>query len=202
MEIIPLITLRKRTILDTDQKTTDTKEISQINEDDKIYILDKDGIEKDKPNLCLFQNISNTYQLWIDSQPVDLGDVVDSFMTGATTITIRKNLLKKTNLERIREITENQIFFGVDLKDIDEINEKKHVLKEVDGIVVLNNKEFIESESRYASFLRNLCSINKTYAYESDHSNIFFWKDKGVSGLLVDINKIEEFKKTWEMMQK
>jgi len=108
MEIIPLITLEKRRILETNQKTTETKEIDQINEDEKIYILDKDGIEKDKPNLCLFQKTSNSYSLWIDSGPIELGDIVDSFMAGASAITIRKNLWKKLDLKKIREISENE----------------------------------------------------------------------------------------------
>ena len=202
MEIIPLITLEKRMILDTNQKTTEAKEIKKINENNKIYILDKDGIEKDKPNLCLFQKISGNYSLWIDSQPVELGDVVDSFMAGATTITIRKNLLKKTDIEKIREITENEIFYEVDLQDIDELKQNNKILNDVNGIVIFNSKDFIESNPRYAGFLKELCKINKTYAYETNLENIFFWVEKGITGLLVDINRVEEFKKKWQMMQK
>jgi len=202
MEIIPLITLEKRIITDTDQKTTETKEIKQLKEDEKIYILDKDGIKKDKPNLCLFQSISNTYSLWIDSRPVELGDVMDSFMTGATTITIRKNLWSKIELEKIREITENEIFLEIDLKDIDDNNDKIDILEKADGIVIFNEKNMIESDVKYANFLRTISEKKKIYVYEKNKENMFYWANKGITGLLVDINNFEEFKKKWQLMQK
>ena len=202
MEIIPLITLEKRIITDTNQKTAETKEIKQINENEKIYILDKDGIKKDKPNLCLFQNISNTYSLWIDSRPVELGDVVDSFMVGATIITLRKNLWDKIELEKIREITENEIFLEIDLKDIDDNNDKINILEKADGIVIFNEKNMIESDVKYANFLRTISEKKKTYVYEKNKENMFYWANKGITGLLVDINNFEEFKKKWQLMQK
>jgi len=202
MELIPLITLKKRTILDTDQKTTDTKEIKQLKEDEKIYVLDQDGIEKDKPNLCLFQNISSKYGLWIDSRPIDLGDVVDSFMAGAASITIRKNLWDKLDIKEIREITENNVFFEIDIKDADQMHEKDYILDQADGFVIFNDKDFIDSDNKYSVFLKSICGKNKTYAYESKPENINYWKNKGAHGLLIDIEKIEGFKKRWQMMQK
>jgi len=202
MEIIPLITLKRRTILDTNQKTSETKEIKQLPEDEKIYILDLDGIEKDKPNLCLFQNISNKYNLWIDSQPVDLGDTVDSFMAGASSITIRKNLLHKISFEEIRDITENKIFLEINLKDFEELKEKKHILEKADGFVIFNDKDLIECNLKYDNFLKEISHIKNTYIYEKNPSNIKYWQNKGIYGLLVDIEKIKEFKNKWQMMQK
>jgi len=201
MEIIPLITLEKRRILETNQKTTETKEIDQINEDEKIYILDKDGIEKDKPNLCLFQKTSNSYSLWIDSGPIELGDIVDSFMAGASAITIRKNLWKKLDLKKIREISENEVFIQIDLQD-DEINKNLHVFEKADGLVIFNDRKFIESDSKYASILRKISEMNKTYVYESNSENIFYWQNKGLKGLLVDMKKLGEFRNKWNLMQK
>ena len=201
MEIIPLITLEKRRILDTNQKTTETKEIDQINEDEKIYILDKDGIDKDKPNLCLLQKTSNVYSLWIDSRPIELGDVVDSFIAGASASTIRKNLWQKLDLEKIREITENEIFLQIDLQD-DEINKNLHVFEKADGFVIFNDRSLIESDSKYTNILRKISEINKTYVYESNSENIFYWQNKGITGLLVDMKKAEEFKNKWNRMQK
>ena len=55
MEIIPLITLSKRNIVEEKQELYDTINDKQFNLEgyEKIYILDLDGIEKDKPNLKL-----------------------------------------------------------------------------------------------------------------------------------------------------
>ena len=202
MELIPLITLEKRKIIETNQKTTDTKEINQVNEDEKIYVLDKDGIVKDKPNLCLFQSASGSYGLWVDSGPVDLGDVVDSFMAGATAITIRKNMWNNLDIENIREITENEIFFEIDLRDIDEINNKIHLIEKADGIVLFNEKKLIELDSKYTNFLKQLCNKIKIYAYETNSENIFYWENKGITGLLVNIKKIKEFRTKWQLKLK
>lgn len=202
MEIIPLISLEKRKIIDTDQKTTDAKEIKLLDEDERVYILDKDGIEKDKPNLCLFQRTADKYQLWIDSQPVELGDVVDSFMAGASSITLRKNLWSKIEIEKIREITENEIFFQIDLKDSDELNKKTHILEKADGFVIFNEKELADSDSNYAAVLKKIATMKKTYAYETKPENIKYWQSRGVKGLLVDIKNYERFKNKWNLMQK
>ena len=53
MKIIPLIRMEKRKILDD---ALSDNVLEQIEEEQIIYILDMDGIEKDKPNLCTYQN--------------------------------------------------------------------------------------------------------------------------------------------------
>ena len=87
MEIIPLIRMEKRKILDD---ALSDNVLEQIDEEQIIYILDMDGIEKDKPNLCIYQRLSKSHDLRIDNGPRNLGDVVDATMAGATDITLRK----------------------------------------------------------------------------------------------------------------
>ena len=57
MEIIPLIRMEKRKILDD---ALSDNVLEQIDEEQIIYILDMDGIEKDKPNLCTYQRLSKS----------------------------------------------------------------------------------------------------------------------------------------------
>ena len=125
MEIIPLIHFKKRKIQITQNgKETKTEDfIKEHTNIQKIYILDHDGIEKDKPNLCSFPKLSEKYETWIDTRPVTLGDVVDTVMAGANTITIRQNLWQTLDIERIREITENQIYAELDITTLKEENE-------------------------------------------------------------------------------
>ena len=81
MELIPLIKLKKRKVIGFNK--SDLKDIlKDIKDDEKIYILDFDGIERDKPNFCTFQRISGSYELWVDFGPRNLGDVVDAVMYG------------------------------------------------------------------------------------------------------------------------
>jgi len=44
--------------------------------------------------------------------------------------------------------------------------------------------------------------MNKTYVYESNSENIFYWQNKGLKGLLVDMKKLGEFRNKWNLMQK
>jgi len=194
MEIIPLIKLNKRKIIDEDESSSDNI-FEQIDEEQLLYILDLDGIEKDKPNLCTYQKLSKSYELWIDNGPRNLGDVVDAFMAGATRITIRKDLCLQLDIPSIREITENKIYININLED-----QKTHVSEdmfyhEIDGLVNFNDREKIRLDFRYSEFLKRFSIKNKIYSYESDPLNVSYWKNYGVEGLLVEIKKLQEFKK-------
>jgi len=59
MKIIPLIHLKKGKMIGP--KHSDNFSLTDLLErykDDDLYILDQDGIEKNKPNLCIYQKLS------------------------------------------------------------------------------------------------------------------------------------------------
>ena len=58
-----------------------------------------------------------------------------------------------------------------------------------------NNREKIRLDFRYSDFLKQFITKNKIYSYESNSRNIFYWKNFGMDGLLVEIKKLQEFKK-------
>ncbi|MBU1940232.1 MAG: hypothetical protein KKC68_00505, partial [Candidatus Thermoplasmatota archaeon] len=60
MELIPLIYIQKRKIHPgPTNRTCDTNDLfNQIKTDTPLYIYDLDGINNDKPNLCLLQKIN------------------------------------------------------------------------------------------------------------------------------------------------
>ena len=169
--------------------------LEQVDKDANIYVLDTDGIEKDKPNLCLYQNLSKSHVLWVDTGPRVLGDIVDVIMAGATNITIRNNLWHGLDVLSIKEITENKIYAGVDLKSQADNNKEIIPFYDVDGLVVLDGGNQVERDFKYGSFLKNLCIKHEVYTYERDPNNINYWKNMGITGLLVNISKIKEFKK-------
>lgn len=194
MEIIPLIKLKKRKIIDEDESSSDNI-FEQIDENQLIYILDLDGIEKDKPNLCTYQKLSKSYELWIDNGPRNLGDVVDAFMAGATRITIRKDLCLQLDIPSIREITENKIYININLEDQKTQVSEDMFYHEIDGLVNFNDREKIRLDFRYSELLKQFSIKNKIYSYESDPLNVSYWKNYGMEGLLVEIKKLQEFKK-------
>lgn len=153
----------------------------------KIYILDLDGIEKDKPNLCTYQRLAGQIDFWVDSGPRDKGDVVDATMSGATAITLRKKLCPNLQVSEIKEISENKIYEKIDFNE-------KPPFNDIDGFVNFNRKEEIEGNFEYRDKLKKKSANNSIYSYENELKNLNYWKHFNVEGLLVDFNKVKEFK--------
>lgn len=196
MKIIPLIHLKKRKILlekEGDLISLDDL-LEKFNKDRKIYVLDLDGIEKYKPNLCLYPKLSEKYNIWVDAGPRSIGDVVDSIMAGAINITIRKKIWPELSIPAIKEITDYEIYSDINPKNQKVQSIYLSSLNDVDGLVSLTNKNQLDADFKYTSFLKNMCTKYKIYAYDSNQKNFSYWKNIGVAGLLVDMRKAMEFK--------
>lgn len=192
MEIIPCVTLKK---INLKNFFISEKDISSyIKEGEKLYILDLDGIEKNRQNLEFYQKISLLYDLWIDCGPRNIGDVVDIFMTGATSITIRRQFYPLLNLSDIRDISENKVYLNIDFQDYKNFNNLNLFLKDYDGFVNFKSKEEIEGEIYLNEYINKLHRYNKIYCYENNVKNYIFWKRFDLDGLIIDIKKIKEFK--------
>lgn len=196
MEIIPLIHLKKRKIIEP-KHTKNPSLIKSLErfKNKKIYILDHDGLDKNKPNLCLYQKLSKYHEIWVDAGPQVLGDVVDSVIAGATAITIRKNLWRDMNGSVIKEITENKIYSDVNFNNYNNPRTTSSLVYNVDGLVLFDKKNQIESDFKYVEYLKRIFKRYVTYAYEIKITNAIYWKKLGVEGLLTEIDNIEEFEK-------
>jgi len=195
MELVPLIYVKNRKIhAEKDGKDISPDEVlERISKDRKIYVLDIDGIEKNKPNLCLYPKLSEHYEIWVDAGPRVLGDIVDMVMAGASNITVRKNLRHELEIPSIKDITERGIYVDVDLKSHNVRNIDFSLFQGVDGAVIFNDKNLIKGDFKSGGFLKSLCTRYKIYAYEPNPKNFSYWKTLGVTGILVDISKAEEF---------
>ena len=196
MEIIPLLHLKKRKIIEP--KHTSYLPLIKILErykNKKIYVLDHDGLEKNKPNLCLYQKLSKYHEIWVDAGPQVLGDVVDSVIAGATAITIRKNLWRELNSSVIKEITENKIYSDVDFNSYNNPRTTSSLIYNVDGLVLFYKKNQIESDFKYVDYLKRICKRYEIYAYEIWKTNVLYWKKFGIKGLLTEIDNAEVFEK-------
>lgn len=197
METVPLIHFNKRKMYDEEKgdilSLNDV--LDRVNKEEEIYFLDIDGIEKDKPNLCTYQRISEHCKIWADTGPRVLGDVVDVVMAGAANITVRKNLWSELDISSIRDVTENEIYVFMDLKSHDLLGTEISLYNGVDGLVIFNNKNQVERDFKAGGFLKNLSGKYKIYVQESNPKNFSYWDSLGVTGLLVDMNTIKEFNK-------
>jgi len=184
MEIIPLITIENKKSI---QKSFSSFKNNAKQEEKRLYILDLDGIKKNKPNLCTYQKLSKYYDIWADFAPKDLGDVVDSFMSGVTSIVIRKKDYANFNPSKIKEISNNNIFLTIETEA--EVLEYR---KEIEGFINIKKREQIESNFKYKEIINAL--KENTYTYEDKHENLGYWQKSGVKGLIVDIDKINRFR--------
>ncbi len=188
MKLIPLLTLDSRNLADDQSKLLD--DLTKNNSEKTIYVLDLYGINKDKPNLNTYQKLSRDFDPWIDSGPRTIGDIVDNFLAGATAVTLRKEYLSKIDVAQIREISENKIYMNLDSNGLE-------ILKyyDPDGLVNFKTREEIEHDLELNYLLKQIASKRDVFSYERDVKNITYWKHCGIKGLLIDINKIQEFKK-------
>lgn len=189
MEIIPLIYIKNRKIhIEKEGNHVSLDDVLEKNiKDREIYFLDMDGIEKNRPNLCLLQKISEKQEIWVDAGPRVLGDIVDLIMAGATRITIRRGLFPIEDIPNIKEVTENMICTAVDLQNEKERTLAFSPLPGVDGLVILSNKNQIEMDFKTDGLLKTLCNKYKVYTAETDEKNIPYWKKMGVAGILLDL---------------
>jgi len=188
MKLIPLLTLDSRNLADDQSKLLDN--LTKNNSEKTIYVLDLYGINKDKPNLNTYQKLSRDFDIWIDSGPRNIGDIVDNFLAGATAVTLREKYWSNIDVAQIREISENKIYMNLDSNDLE-------ILKyyDSDGLVNFKTREKIEHDLELNYLLKQITSKKDVFSYEKDVKNITYWKHCGIKGLLVDINKIQEFKK-------
>jgi uncharacterized protein related to proFAR isomerase len=196
MEVISIIYLKKRKILSEKEgeQISLNDLFERIDKDKKIYVLDIDGIEKDKPNLCLYPKLSENHKIWVDAGPRVLGDVIDSIMAGATNITVRKKIWPEPDISGIKEITESKIYIEIDSKNNNMHSIKISLINNADGLVIFNDKNQIETDFRFSSSLKNLSAKYKIYVYESNEKNFYYWKAQGIAGILMDLDKIKEIR--------
>jgi hypothetical protein len=193
MHLIPLIHLQNRKIIGITKKTINPQTLQEtLNQTQPLYLLDHDGIKKDKPNLCLYKQLSEHHPLWVDGGPRSLGDIVDTVMAGATTITIRKHLWPTYNLSSIKELTDNQLFLYHDprTKSKDTPNTAPSYLG--NGIILFNHDNQLLTDFTLKSIIKTLSTKYPTYIYEPSLQNQKIWKNLNVQGLLIDFGKIKE----------
>jgi hypothetical protein len=197
MEVIPIIYIRKRKImLNKEGQIISLNELLQIiDRRTKLYIIDLDGIQKNKPNLCLYSRLSEKFFVWVDAGPRVIGDIVDSIMTGAFYITVREKIWPNFNIHNLREITEIEIFIKPFKKLLDIKRTSESSIYGINGMVFYNIVNNIKEDFKDISLIKKLLKKYRIYIAEENLKNVTYWRNIGIHGLLVNINKVKEFNK-------
>jgi len=195
MDIIPLIYIKNRKLRGAiEGKMLFINELPEQSDVGKLYVKDSDGIEKDEPNLDIYQKLSEKHDLWVDAGPRMFGDVVDIIMAGATSITLRKNLFPTEEISNIKEVTETAIYINTDLKD-EKQDMASAISHSVDGLVISCNGKQIEDDFKISELFRTMCNKYKVYVAELDEKNISYWTNIGVAGVLLDLETMKKVSK-------
>ena len=194
METIPLAYLENRKIkIEKNGASISLDDVLEhVGKDKEIYFFDEDGIEKNKPNLCSYQKLAEKRNVWVDTGPRTLGDIVDLLMTGVNKITIRPHLFPIKEVLSIKEITENMIYSLVDLSDGNLAFFNFSQFPSIDGFVFFPDKKHNGFDFKKEETLKNLCVKHKIYVCDFDGKNISYWKEIGVSGLLLDLKNYKD----------
>jgi len=195
MDIIPLIYIKNRKLRGAiEGKMLFINELPEQSDAGKLYVKDIDGIERDEPNLDIYQKLSEKHDLWVDAGPRMFGDVVDIIMAGATSITLRKNLFPTEEISNIKEVTETAIYINTDLKD-EKQDMASAISHSVDGLVISCDGKQIEDDFKISELFRTMCNKYKVYVAELDEKNISYWTNIGVAGVLLDLETMKKVSK-------
>ena len=190
MNIIPLIHIYKRKIVNSDYNIIDNiNDFLSNYKDDFIYLLDHDGINKNRPNLCLFQRLSKKYDLWVDTGPRYLGDIVDLVIAGSSKITVREKFLRENDIFLIKDFIENEVYININT-NFNLLDESK-IKSNVNGLVLFINDINSRFDFKSKSYLKNLLKYNKIYYYLSNKENFQYIKNYDFEGYLIDIDKVK-----------
>jgi len=190
MDIVPLIYIKNRKLLGAvEGKTLSINELPESSDGETVYVKDFDGIEKNVPNLNIYQKLSDKHNMWIDAGPRTFGDVVDIVMAGANRITITGNLFPMKDVPNIKEVTDSMVYANADFEK--ELDIAFALPPGVDGLVVFNDKNQIGLDFKAGELLKAICIKYKVYASEVDENNISYWKNMGVAGVLLDLERFK-----------
>jgi hypothetical protein len=114
-------------------------------------------------------------------------------MSGATSVTLRKNLYPNIEISEIREISENKVYTNIDFEKQDSFFINENIFTDSDGVVNFESKEKIEYDIKSSDLLSRMKSVNNLYVHEQNNINKTFWQRYNVKGLLVDLHRFGEF---------
>ncbi|MEA2054415.1 MAG: hypothetical protein U9O96_04780 [Candidatus Thermoplasmatota archaeon] len=141
MEKIPLVYIERGKIAEGRKRFNAVEKLRELKKEYKeVYVIDMDGIKKNKSNLDVYKKVSQKPFLWIDSLPRYLEDVMDLIIVGAKRITVG-DIIDDDGLSKIRDMCDGEIFLrGKDEKDV----AKKAKKFGFEGIVAVSPKEKVD----------------------------------------------------------
>jgi len=191
MDCIPLVSIQRGVLLDglEGNELSIDKLFARVDKDSMLYVLDRDGIERNRPNLDLYQQLTEHCVLWVDGGPRSLDDVMDIIISGATNLTLRPDRWPDADIEGIFELTDDEVYYAV---TPEQTTQSPYLPKSTTGVgvIVFPDEHQIEHDFTAASYLKELGMKYKLYLYVGDVKSPSDWWEQGLTGLVVDARTI------------
>lgn len=112
LEILPVVHARAGTLVgpDAEPLEEDLKTVTRrfSREHDALYLVDLDGIQRNKPDVSLVQQVSHRVHTWSDAGSRSAEDLMDLVIAGAEQVTLRYQTAQGlATLEDAVRLTEN-----------------------------------------------------------------------------------------------
>jgi hypothetical protein len=184
MNIVPLVCIENSKLLDGKEGNILLLEdvLKRVEKDSLLYVLDRDGIERNNPNLDLYQMLAEHCILWIDNGPRRIDDVMDTIMAGATNLTLREDHWPSLDMPGVQDLTDDEIYLDMSKKH-QEQKSLEHFYPGDIGIILFNE------ETLYGSFSTESTLHKKIYVYASSLEKNQLWTEQGITGIIIDLNK-------------
>jgi hypothetical protein len=185
MDYIPVLYLEK----DFDKNPSNNHKLRDLMKKEgfsDLYVIDVQGIKKNRPHYPFYQRFSSLYNLWVDTGPRNNGDVVDDIFSGAKYIIIRKNIWQEVSLETIRQFTDQEVFIAIELQHIAQLDENVALIDEADGVVLFITKNSM-LDFKMESKLNQMIKNNNFYVFD-DVVNERKWSSRKIKGFLKEIH--------------
>lgn len=84
----------------------------------RLYIVDRVGLEKNKPSLEVYQDLTREADLWLDVGPVGAEDVMDIMIIGADRVTVRwDRVWDEATLGEMIDLVDEGLFVGLPFRE-------------------------------------------------------------------------------------
>ena len=188
MKRIPVLRFHESEFIGKRFDATNIHEFMGSFKEKTLYIIDEGGIQKNHPQVNVYQHLAKTYELWVDSGPRETGDIVDLVFSGVERIVIRPSLWQEIDLKNVRNMTGHQLFqlYEISVEERDSMEHTISLVETFDGVVVYIQGDWKQRRFKSEQDVKRIAHMAESYVYDSSDEHADTWEKYGFTGMLVD----------------
>jgi len=110
MERIPLVHVERGQAVVEGERSSAVETLRELRgEHDLVYVVDLDGVRRNRANIDVYKAVSKKAFLWLDAAPRRVEDVIDLVVAGATRVTL-DDALSDDDLQQLVDMVESDLY--------------------------------------------------------------------------------------------